>query len=610
MPEIRNLEQFNREFYAQCQAGTPIQSVTTSEEARFITNFQNTLVDRLGTTRFYHWTAERWVIWDWNAAHQSWSNTAHPFKPLPAWLQERVEEFEKEASKKTPQHVVLLVQDGFDAMVTASLGRPDDVLRMSRILKRIFRNQLGCLRDGPAGRSRPILNLVLLESEPRTGMSGGAIAGGWPYHLAPYIQNIDFPLPDREILLQEIARVAPQQAPEQTEADASPAQAGTDEEKALTTLVNCGLGLTADQFYMALRRLALDTNNPQEFVSHLTDAHYRQLNEAKHSIIRSAEALEIYDFSGANEKVKVIGLDRLTDWLELRRDAFHGSTRKRAPTPAGIILIGYPGTGKSTTAKHVAKQWNVTLVRLDLGKVLNPYVGQSESALRRALIICERVEPVVLWIDELEKGLGRADDAGDSGVTRRLLGNLIIWLQEHAGRVFVVATCNKLDAIPVEFQRRGRFDDVFFVGLPSDLARRAIVEHMIELHWQFTHPNVQESFKILFQDDELSNVFKEKTRRFTGAELESAVKKMAYTPEYQVEDPGIFTPRFVFGRSGRFYDPEILGTPDYDKFHKDSDPFLKQKGKYIEAGEHEQPDAAEPSGATAGPAGASTPGNV
>lgn len=173
------------------------------------------------------------------------------------------------------------------------------------------------------------------------------------------------------------------------------------------------------------------------------------------------------------------GLENLKSWLGARRTAF-GSAKAKAfglPEPKGMLLLGVPGCGKSLTAKTVAREWGLPLLRLDAGKLFGSLVGQSEAQTRAAIEAAEACAPCVLWVDEIEKGLaGGGSGSGDSGTGARVFGTLLTWLQEKTAPVFVVATANKISSLPPELLRKGRFDEIFFVGLPTHQERREIVE--------------------------------------------------------------------------------------------------------------------------------------
>lgn len=193
----------------------------------------------------------------------------------------------------------------------------------------------------------------------------------------------------------------------------------------------------------------------------------------KRLILRDSEALEFVPASVAPDDVG--GLHALKDWLRLRQRAFGTEAREFGlPVPRGVALIGIPGTGKSLSAKMIAGAWELPLVRLDIGAIFGSLVGESESRVRRALAVAEAVSPCVLWIDEIEKGL--AHGGGDSGTSTRVFGTVLTWMQEKTAGCFVVATANDVSALPPELLRRGRFDEVFFLDLPDQEERQAILE--------------------------------------------------------------------------------------------------------------------------------------
>ena len=141
-----------------------------------------------------------------------------------------------------------------------------------------------------------------------------------------------------------------------------------------------------------------------------------------------------------------------------------------------VLLVGVPGCGKSLSAKAVAAQWRLPLYRLDMASILGMYVGVSENRFKEALEAADRVAPCVLWVDEIEKALASGAGNGDSGTTRRLIGQFLFWLQESTSKVFLVATANEVTSLPPELLRKGRFDEIFFVDLPDEDDRREIIE--------------------------------------------------------------------------------------------------------------------------------------
>ena len=198
------------------------------------------------------------------------------------------------------------------------------------------------------------------------------------------------------------------------------------------------------------------------------------LQEKKH-IIRKSGILEFYETSQAFEDVG--GLDSLKEWLRKRHVAFTKRAREFGlPMPKGILLIGVPGCGKSLTAKAVGTLWKMPLLRLDVGKVFSSLVGSSEENIRKAIKTAEAVAPSILWLDELEKGFSGTKSSGqsDAGTTARVFASFITWLQEKESPVFVIATANDVSMLPPELLRKGRFDEIFFVDLPSPEERTDI----------------------------------------------------------------------------------------------------------------------------------------
>jgi SpoVK/Ycf46/Vps4 family AAA+-type ATPase len=187
---------------------------------------------------------------------------------------------------------------------------------------------------------------------------------------------------------------------------------------------------------------------------------------------------QILDFYPATEQISDIGgLDNLKDWLLRRGQAFSAKARQYGlPHPRGLLLVGIQGTGKSLTAKAIAHHWHLPLLRLDVGRLFAGLVGESESRTRQMVQLSEALAPCVLWIDEIDKAFSGVDGRGDGGTSNRVFGTFITWLAEKTSPVFVVATANNIQALPPEMLRRGRFDEIFFVGLPSQDERRAIFE--------------------------------------------------------------------------------------------------------------------------------------
>ena len=223
-----------------------------------------------------------------------------------------------------------------------------------------------------------------------------------------------------------------------------------------------------------------------------------------------------------DESVKDVGgLAGLRKWLDEKKELLTPEKRdelrsKGLQPPRGILLVGVPGCGKSLSAKSISANWKLPLYRLDFATVQGSYVGQSEQQLKDALTTAENVSPCILWIDEIEKGLSGAGSSNDGGVSTRMVGQFLFWLQECKKQVFVVATANDVTMLPSELLRRGRFDELFFVDLPTADERRDILSLYMRkyLKLDFVGP--------------FSDKIVELTEGFTGADLESTVRDLAY----------------------------------------------------------------------------------
>ena len=217
------------------------------------------------------------------------------------------------------------------------------------------------------------------------------------------------------------------------------------------------------------------------------------------------------------------GLEGLRKWLDEKKVLLTAEKRdelraRGLQPPRGILLVGVPGCGKSMSAKSIALNWKLPLYRLDFATVQGSYVGQSEQQLRDALITAEHVSPCILWIDEIEKGLsGAANSSSDGGVSTRMVGQFLFWLQECKKQVFVVATANDVTRLPSELLRRGRFDELFFIDLPTAEERQEIILLYAKKY-----------LKINFSQSLIEQVL-EITSGFTGADLESTLRELAYS---------------------------------------------------------------------------------
>ncbi len=233
-----------------------------------------------------------------------------------------------------------------------------------------------------------------------------------------------------------------------------------------------------------------------------------RINRAKFNLLQTDGVLsQVFDsvtFAG------VIGLPNLKHWIAQRRQAF---SEQQKDTPKGVLLTGVQGTGKSLAAKAIAGSWSLPLLRLDMAALYNKYIGETEKNLSQALALADAMSPCVLWIDEIEKGLSSGDN--DNGVSRRLLGSFLTWLSERKSQVFLVATANNIHELAPELLRKGRFDEIFFVDLPSEQECLQLLQLHLERRQLNIDPQQLQSVLALCHG-------------FSGAELEQAVVGASY----------------------------------------------------------------------------------
>jgi SpoVK/Ycf46/Vps4 family AAA+-type ATPase len=232
--------------------------------------------------------------------------------------------------------------------------------------------------------------------------------------------------------------------------------------------------------------------------------------EEKRQTIRQTQILDFYPTETNISDIG--GLDNLKDWLLRRGGAFSERARQYGlPHPRGLLLVGIQGTGKSLTAKAIAHHWHLPLLRLDVGRLFAGLVGESESRTRQMIQLAEALAPCVLWIDEIDKAFSGMDSRGDAGTSNRVFGTFITWLAEKTTPVFVVATANNIQSLPPEMLRKGRFDEIFFVGLPTQDERKAI----FTVHLERLRPHTLKSY-------DLERLAYE-TPDFSGAEIEQTL---------------------------------------------------------------------------------------
>ncbi len=320
-----------------------------------------------------------------------------------------------------------------------------------------------------------------------------------PEELRPFTGFFRLPLPTLDELRGIVSEVAAEWC------NANDQRNVQTTNKALDVLVRNLGGLTATD----ARRLALKAIGDDGVIS---ESEIPEVMRAKYELL-GRDTLLSFEYETA-KFAEIGGMRRLQAWLDVRKSFFAGDQPPDLDPPRGMLLLGVQGCGKSLAAKAAAGIFGVPLLRLDFGILYNKYYGETERNLRKALETAEVMSPCVLWMDEIEKGLSASDD--DDGLSRRVLGTFLTWLSERKKPVFVVATANDISRLPPELVRKGRFDEIFFVDLPSPQNRQTILTiHLRKRHLDPAKFDVE--------------VLVRATEGFSGAEIEQAVVSALYT---------------------------------------------------------------------------------
>ncbi len=322
-----------------------------------------------------------------------------------------------------------------------------------------------------------------------------------PAELAQEAYVLDFPLPGLAELRGVLDRIVSDNPGLVVDLD--------DDER--ERLINAALGLTLHEAENAFARGAVNDGR-------LDASDVTLVMEEKRQAIRKTTLLEYVGSTGSLDDVG--GLDRLKQWLVARDGVWSAAAQQYGlPFPRGVLITGVPGCGKSLTARCTSATWRLPLLRLDIGRIFAGIVGSSEQNMRSAIRTAEALAPCVLWIDEIEKGFGgsRRQDL-DSGTSSRVFGTFLTWMQEKTAAVFVIATANDISALPPEFLRKGRFDEIFFVDLPTTQERVEVFRIQLERYLAADQargrfPMFTPAFEHLAQAAE----------EFSGAEIEQAV---------------------------------------------------------------------------------------
>lgn len=327
-----------------------------------------------------------------------------------------------------------------------------------------------------------------------------------PKELEHDIALIEFSLPDKAEITNTFLQLY----------ESNKKAIGKIEEDEIERIVQAAMGLTTDEAEAAFSKALVERASAKKDKSDTIPPISKMVLSEKAEAVKKSGILEYFE---ASETAKDIGgLENLKTWLSIRSKSFSKRAQEFGlPMPRGILLVGLPGCGKSLSAKATSNILGVPLIRFDVGRVFGGLVGQSEQNLRTAIQTVEAVGNCVLWIDEMDKAFaGMGGGSTDGGTSQRVFGNFITWMQEKTAPVFIVATVNRIEGLPPELLRKGRFDEIFFVGLPSAKERGDILK---------IHTRKYGRDPDNFDFEEAVDVSAE----FSGAELEEAVRSGLYT---------------------------------------------------------------------------------
>ena len=326
-----------------------------------------------------------------------------------------------------------------------------------------------------------------------------------PADMEKEISVVDFPLPTEEELKGLLDELVSGLNPAAVRV--------TPEEK--RELTRSALGLTMQEAENAFSRAIVAQRG-------LTKEAVAVIHEEKNQVVRKTGVLE---FVHSNLNIDDIGgLENLKNWLRKRNNSWNERAKAYGlPAPKGVLITGVPGCGKSLTAKAMSAIWNLPLLKLDMGRIFGGIVGSSEENIRKAIQTAEAIAPSILWVDEIEKGFAGTKSDGDSGTAARVFGTFLTWMQDKTAPVFVIATSNDISSLPPELLRKGRFDEIFFVDLPTLKER----EKIFQLHLSKRIKNSEIAHEITL-DRETLHELACASDGFSGAEIEQAVISALY----------------------------------------------------------------------------------
>jgi len=337
------------------------------------------------------------------------------------------------------------------------------------------------------------INKTLILSQPVQNL---------PTELEKEIYVLEIPLPDQGII-ETVLNIVIQNY------DLSIEQAPPSDR---SEIIDAALGLTSSEAEYLFREIVEEQQK-------ISREEISQIIARKEQIIKKSGILEYFHPTETMQDIG--GMENLKQWLNERRRGFEPEAKKFGlKPPKGVLLLGIPGCGKSLIGKAMASSWKLPLLKFDIGKVYAGFVGESERNIRKALDVADAISPCILWVDEIEKGLSgvSSSDQSDAGTTARVFGTLLTWMQEKTKPVFIVATANSIVSLPPELLRKGRFDEIFFVDLPSRETRRDI--------WNI---HLSKQMRDRYEKANINlDIIVENSKGYSGSEIEEAVNSALY----------------------------------------------------------------------------------
>lgn len=464
--------EFGRSFANLINAGFPYVYIPSYEEERVTQAVRNTLADReliKNERKLFIWTQTDGIVGE---DQKQIRDTSDPLRAI-------------ESIARSNEEAVFLLKDFHIYFGADRQSRPDYA---------VIRKLRDILPELKASRK----TVVFLSSRLII-----------PCDMEKEISILDFELPNEEEIKALLNELIVGINPENVDL--------SEDEK--TMLARSALGLTMQEAENAFCRAIVMLKGINKNAVSI-------IHEEKNQVVKKTGVLE---FVKSDLNIDDIGgLDNLKSWLLRRNNSWSEKAREyNLPAPKGMLITGVPGCGKSLTAKAMSAIWGLPLLKLDMGKIFGGIVGSSEENMRKAISTAEAVSPSILWVDEIEKGFTGIKSGGDSGTSARVFGTFLTWMQEKTKPVFIIATANDISALPPELLRKGRFDEIFFVDLPTTKEREKIFAVHIKKIIKDSH--IEHEIK---PDEETCRILANASAGYVGAEIEQIVIAAMYEAFY------------------------------------------------------------------------------